>query len=160
MQSSAQTRKRFDTPNVLCNALPSPFLPRALPFALSVNVGSPTSCMSAIPAVHLHGIPIAFILTSCSAKKDLTMWMKSLHASLTAEMSAWRPNAFIVDCAPSKINSLRLVLLSQNSSPSQFHVQLPSQVDVVPLLQICVAFNKDLPLLVARSPSLEKAGFY
>jgi len=56
-----------------------------------------------------NGVPVAFILTSCSDQDDLILWMRALDSSMKRENPNWRPNAFIVDCAQGEINNLRWV---------------------------------------------------
>jgi hypothetical protein len=56
-----------------------------------------------------NGVPVAFILTSRCAEKDLTPWMKALNSRMTAEKPDWKPAAFIVDCAQGEINAIKSV---------------------------------------------------
>jgi hypothetical protein len=59
-----------------------------------------------------NGIPVAFIITSRAAQEDLTPWMQALDVAVRRELPNWKPNAFIVDCAPGEINSLRYILFT------------------------------------------------
>ena len=54
-----------------------------------------------------NGIPVAFILTSRCAEKDLTPWMTALNSRMTDEKPDWRPATFIVDCAQGEINAIK-----------------------------------------------------
>lgn len=56
-----------------------------------------------------NGVPVAFILTSRCAEKDLTPWMNALNSRMTAEKPDWKPAAFIVDCAQGEINAIKSV---------------------------------------------------
>jgi len=54
-----------------------------------------------------NGVPMAYIITSSYKQHDLTPWMDALNNNLLVFQSNWHPNAFIVDDAKAKINSLR-----------------------------------------------------
>ncbi|KAG0619324.1 hypothetical protein M758_4G131400 [Ceratodon purpureus] len=54
-----------------------------------------------------NSIPVAFILTSRCAEKDLTPWMTALNSRMTDEKPDWRPATFIVDCAQGEINAIK-----------------------------------------------------
>ena len=57
-----------------------------------------------------NGVPVAFILTSRCAEKDLTPWMKALNDRMVEEKPDWKPAAFIVDCAQGEINAIKYIL--------------------------------------------------
>ena len=57
----------------------------------------------------LNGVPVAYIITSCSKQPDLEPWMKALANKMVSVQADWMPNAFITDCAQAEIGGLQCV---------------------------------------------------
>jgi hypothetical protein len=53
-----------------------------------------------------NGVHVAYVITSNAKQKNLDPWMNALDDNLLSIKQDWCPNAFIVDDAKAKINSL------------------------------------------------------
>jgi hypothetical protein len=53
-----------------------------------------------------NGVHVAYVITSNAKQKDLDPWMNALNDILLLIKQNWCPNAFIVDDAKAKTNSL------------------------------------------------------
>jgi hypothetical protein len=56
--------------------------------------------------VHHIGMPLAWIITSRQIVDDLIEWFQSLKVKMLSIMPNWRPNYFIIDDAPQKLQAL------------------------------------------------------
>ena len=56
---------------------------------------------------HIHGIPVAWSVTSNEKEETIELMLTALKAKMEAENPFWKPSCFVVDDASATINVIR-----------------------------------------------------
>lgn len=54
-----------------------------------------------------NGVPVAWIITSSGAEKDIKIWLRKLRCKIEGLSPNWEPSGFLVDNDSAEINALR-----------------------------------------------------